>query len=188
MSTKDPKNPLQEGEQEQKQDETAQGKVATAVLEKPAENPAKKEFEDHDRVTVLYGWNKVPVNSRQYVDKVAFVGGVARSVPYSTVKHWKRGTRPDGKLDQVYGKIGIQAVLPDEVPTGKEKDGNPEFRKVDEGDFARATGIKAMPVDQFMLQLAGTDLEALAAHLGVERLKQLVDSLGKHLPPADARR
>jgi hypothetical protein len=174
MSTKDPKA----------QDEQEQNSGGVVVAEKPT----KKEFEDHDRVTVLYGWNKVPANSKQFVDKVPFIGGVARNVPYSTVKHWKQGTRPDGKNDQIYGKISIQAVLPDEV-AGKDKDGNFIMRKVDESDFAKATGIKPMPVDQFMLQLAGTDLEALAAHLGAERLKQLVDSLGKYLPPAtDVRR
>jgi hypothetical protein len=151
-----------EKENEQKQgDEVTQAGTATAVLEKP------KEFEDYEKVTVLYGWNKVLPESKQFVDKVLFKGGVARNVPYSTVKHWQRGTRADGKNDQICGKISIQAVLPSDAT---------------EADFARATGIKPMPVEQFMSQLAGVDLEALATQLGAERLKELIDNLGKHLP------
>lgn len=171
------KAPIQEGEHEQ---------GGIAVVEKPA---TKKDFEDYEKVTVLYGWNKVPPGSKQYVDKVLFKDGIARNVPYTVVKHWKRGTRPDGKNDQICGKISIQAVLPDEVPSGKNKeDGTPIMRLVDESDFARITGVDPMPVGKIMAQLAGVDLEALATQLGADRLKQLVDNLGKYLPPTKSGR
>lgn len=149
----------------QEQEPTASG-ATTAVLEKP------KQFEDHDKVIVLYGWNKVPAGYRQYVDKTLFKDGIARDVPYSTVKHWQRGTRPDGKQDMTYGKIGIQAVLPNDAT---------------ETDFCKATGVTPMPAEKFAAQLAGTDLEALVTLMGVEKVKAFIDGLEKHLPPAQRR-
>lgn len=165
------RNTSQDNEQEQHS--------SVAILEKPVE---KKQFEDYDKVTVLYGWNLVPPGTKQYVDKVLFKDGVARNVPYSVVKHWQRGTRADGKNDQICGRVKLQAVLPDEVED-KDKEGKVITRTVDENDFAKATGIKPMPVEQFMAQLAGVNIEALAAQLGADRLKQLIDNLGKYLPP-----
>ncbi len=148
----------QENEQEQS------GSVA--IAEKP------KEFQDHEKVTVLYGWNRVPAGYKQFVDKTLFKDGIARNVPYSTVKHWQQGTRPDGKLEMTYGTIGIQAVLPNDAT---------------EADFIKATGITPMPVDKFASQLAGVDLDALVTQMGVEKVKALIDGLEKRLPPAQRR-
>jgi len=174
MSEKKP-NP---SEDEQKKDEPTQSKAATAVLEKPK----KREFEDHEKVTVLYGWNKVTPGYKQFVDKTPFLDGIARHVPYGVVKHWIQNTRPDGKLDQVYGKIAIQAILPDQVSGNDGK-----LRDVGEKEFCEATGITPVPVERFASQLAGVDLDALAAQLGAERLTTLIAGLEKHLP-AEARR
>lgn len=156
-------------------------KGGTALLEKP------REFEDHDKVTVLYGWNKVPPGTKQHVDKVLFKDGVARSVPYRVVRHWLQGTRPDGKNDLVCGRVKLQAVLPDEVQD-KDKDGNVIMRPVDENDFAKATGVKPMPIEQFMSQLAGVNIEALATQLGADRLQQLIGNLEKYLPTNSGRK
>ena len=158
-------------------------KSGVGVLERPAE---KREFEDHDKVTVLYGWNKVPPGTKQHVDKVLFKDGVARSVPYRIVKHWLQGTRPDGKNDLVCGRVKLQAVLPDEVQD-KDKDGNVITRPVDENDFAKATGVKPMPIEQVMAQLAGVNIEALATQFGADRLQQYIENLSKFLPPTDPR-
>jgi hypothetical protein len=132
-----------------------------AVMEKP------KQFEDDDLVCVLYGWPHAGPGTRQFVDKTLFIEGVARNVPYAIVKHWLKGTRPDGKYEQVYGKVKIQAVLSNDAT---------------ERDFCEATGITPMPADKFAAMLTGIDLDALAAQLGVEKLKTLIAGLEKHLP------
>jgi hypothetical protein len=159
MTSKEPRTPP-EGEQEQG------GGVAVA------EKPKKWEPQDHEKVTVLYGWNKVPSGYKQFVDKTLFKDGIARNVPYTTVKHWKQGTRPDGRLEMSYGSIGIQAVLPNDAT---------------EADFIKATGITPMPVEQFASQLAGMDINALLTHMGVEKFKALIGDMESHLPPAQRR-
>ena len=68
-------------------------------------------FDDNDPVTVLHGWGRVRPGEKHFVDKVLFEDGVARNVPYITAKHWQKGTRPDGKAEQVYGKVVVH-VLP----------------------------------------------------------------------------
>jgi len=124
----------------------------TAVLEKPKE----QQWEDDDLVTVLNGWGRVPPGSRHFVDKILFTEGVARNVAYGTAKHWTKKT----------SAVKVH-VLSNEAT---------------DADFCKATGITPMPVDRFASMLAGIDLDALAAQMGTEKLKKLVDGLDKHLP------
>jgi len=154
-------------EDEQKKDEPTQSNAATAVLERPA----KREFQDDDRVTVLHGWGRVHPGEKHFIDKVLFKDGVANDVPYAVAKHWQNNTRPDGKHDQVYGKVHVQ-ILP---------------KDASESDFIKATGGKRMPIEQFAAQLAGVDLDALVAQMGVEKIKAIIDGMEKHLPPAQRR-
>lgn len=146
------------------QEKEQSGGVAT--LEKPT------KFEDDDLVTVINGWGRLQPGERHFVDKILFVDGVARNVPYAIAKYWVKGTRPDGKHDQVHGKVKVHIFANDAT----------------EADFAKATGITPMPVDKFASMLAGVDLDALATQLGAERLKQLVAGLEKHLPAEPRRR
>src|SRR2546425_12573933 len=171
MTKKDDQAPINNPEEpKEQQQEALQSKAATAIQEQPKSNPKSnpKKWEpgDDDRVTVLHGWGRVPAGDKHFVDKVLFIDGVARDIPYAFAKYWQKGTRPDGKQDQVYGKVNIH-VLPSNAT---------------EADFCEATGITPMPVEKFAAQLAGVDLNELAAQLGTERLKKLVDGLDVHLP------
>src|SRR5438046_2441631 len=107
-----------------------------------AKDLEKLEFQDDDRVTVLHGWGKVERNDRHFIDKALFVGGVARDVLYGIAKHWVTTTRPDGKIDQVYGAVRVH-ILPADAT---------------EADFVKATGIQPVPVQDFANMIAGVDL------------------------------
>lgn len=128
-----------------------------------AEQPTEPTFQDGDEVTVLYGYGRVSPTHKQYVDDVLFVGGVARNVPYGKAKHWKERTRPDGK--PVVSRVAIQAILPN---TAKE------------ADFARVTGYAGLQPDKIAAYLDGTDVSKLAAHLGPQRTKELVNALQQY--------
>lgn len=160
-------------------DETEKQGGGVAVAEKPRE----VTFEDEDLVTVLHGWTRVRPGEKHYVDKILFEGGVARNVPYRIARHWQKGTRPDGKSEQIYGRVVIQAILPNQVETGeKDKDGKPVFREVSDADFAKATGITPRPMSEFAAMLAGVDLDEVVKHLGVEKVKALIAGLNERVP------
>jgi len=129
------------------------------------------QWEDNDPVTVLHGWGRVRPGEKHFVDKVLFEDGVARNVPYHIVKHWQKGTRPDGKAEQVYGKVVVH-VLPNTA---------------EESDFCKATGITPMPSERFAAMLAGVDLDELVKQLGVEKIKALIAGLGERIPAAPPR-
>jgi hypothetical protein len=146
-------------EKDQSDEETG----GVALKEKTKEH----KWDDDDLVSVWYGHGLVAPGYKQKVDKIAFEDGIARNVPYAFVRHWQKGTRPDGKREQVYGKISIQAVLDNDAT---------------EADFCKATGITIMPVERFATMIAGVNLDELAAQLGTEKLKALIAGLEKHLP------
>src|SRR5258708_5230231 len=97
----------------------------------------RTKFTDNDLVTVLHGYGKLAHSERHFVDTVLFTGGVARDVPYSLAKHWKAGTRPDGK--SAIGKVFVQ-ILP---------------QSATEADFVRATGKQPMPTSDLVDQMLG---------------------------------
>jgi hypothetical protein len=89
------------------------------------------------------------------------VGGVARDVPYSTARHWKNGTRPDGK--PVVSRVNIQAILPNNST---------------EVDFARVTGVRAVIEPNKMAAfLTGLDAHEVLSALGPQRAKELAERL-----------
>lgn len=72
--------------------------MSNATVDKPKETPKAPAFEDGDLVTVvLRGWHAFDPHTRQplirddqetYMDRITFVGGVARNVPYEQAKQW----------------------------------------------------------------------------------------------------
>lgn len=126
------------------------------------EHEQKPEFKDGDEVTVLYGYGKVHLTHKQYVDDILFEGGVARNVPYTKAKHWQAGTRPDGK--PVVSKVGIQAILKNTA---------------DEDDFTRVTGLKATYSPEHVAALLnGLSADKIAAILGPQKARDLASRLG----------
>jgi hypothetical protein len=125
----------------------------------------KTSFQDEDRVTVLHGWGQDRPEQKHYVDKTLFTGGVARDVPYAIAKHWQSGTRADGKIEQIVGKVHVH-ILPKDAT---------------EADFVKTTGVKPVAIKQFALQLAGVDLDSLISEIGIERARKLVEGLEQRL-------
>jgi hypothetical protein len=150
-------------------DKDLEGDVA--VADKPVEKPVQalkaEELQDDEQYTILYGWGRVPPGYKQYVDKSLFENGVARNVLGVTAKHWLKGTRPDGKTEFVYGKVTIQAVLPNIAK---------------ESDFVRVTGIEVLPTEKFAAMLAGVDLDAVVKALGEKKVRQLIEGLSSRVP------
>lgn len=140
------------------------GGVAVAEKEEIKALPASELVED-EVYTILYGWGRVPLGYKQYVDKTLFENGVARNVLGKTAKDWLKGTRPDGKSDQVYGRVSV-IVLKN---TAKE------------ADFVKATGIQPMPTEQFAAMLAGVDLDAVVRALGEQKVRSLIDGLSSRV-------
>jgi anaerobic selenocysteine-containing dehydrogenase len=126
----------------------------------------KLGYRDEDHVTVLHGWGRVEHYDKHYVDKVLFTGGVARDVPYGVAKHWVANTRPDGKHEQVYGKVNVHILPANAI----------------EADFVKATGIQPVPMNDFAAMLDGVDLDALVTQMGIEKVKKLMDGLDARVP------
>lgn len=134
----------------------------TEKPEKPIEKaaPARpQEFTDADLVTVLHGWGRLHPTERHFIDRVLFTGGVASNVPYSVAKHWKAGTRPDGKPTE--GKVVVH-ILPN---TARE------------GDYIKATGVQPMAAEKLAALLTGADLDAIFEALGAEKALQIAEGL-----------
>jgi hypothetical protein len=130
--------------------------------QKPEPSSREYSFQDGDEVTVLFGYGKVHMMQKQYVDNVLFEGGVARNVPYSVAKHWKQGTRPDGKA--VTSRVHIQAILPNTAT---------------EDDFTRVTGLKAAYSPEHVAALLNSlGPDKIAAILGPQKSKELASQLG----------
>lgn len=129
----------------------------------PEPEAARKEYSDVDLVTVLHGWGRVAPTERHYVDRVLFTGGVANNVPYSIAKHWKNGTRPDGKPTE--GRVVVQIV----------------DNEASEADYIRATGIQPMPAERLAALLTGSDLDAIFEALGAEKALQISEGLRRRI-------
>jgi hypothetical protein len=119
-----------------------------AVVEKTPSVSKSEPFEDTDLVTVLHGFGRVSPLKQEYVDRVLFIGGVARNVPYSIAKWWVKGARPDGK--EPYGHVKVQ-VLPNDAT---------------EADFIKVTGIQPMPAERLAALLAAANLDDIYQALG----------------------
>lgn len=133
--------------------------ASAPTIDKDKTEAKAPEFTDADLVTVLHGWGRVGPNDRHYVDRILFLGGVAANVPYSIAKHWKAGTRPDGKPTE--GKVKIQIV----------------DNEATEADYIRATGIQPMAAEKLAALLTGADLNAIFEALGSEKALQISEGL-----------
>lgn len=139
---------------------TSPARDAQAALDAPAAAaslPAPTSFEpaDDDRVTVLYGYGKVGPRVRHWLDDVAFVGGVARHVPYPKARAWKK---------LVIGKA--IHILPDDA---------------DEVSFAKASGIQPMAPAKLAAMIEASDIDAIFAALGPERAGKFARELRSRL-------
>ena len=95
-----------------------------------------------------------------------FEDGVARNEPYRVARHWQKGTRADGKSEQIYGRVTVHVLANTAI----------------ESDFCKATGITPMPSEKFAAMLAGVDLDEVVKHLGVEKVKALIAGLNERVP------
>lgn len=127
--------------------------------EEKAEPKPEPTFTDTDLVTVLHGWGRLHPTERHYVDRILFVGGVATNVPYSVAKHWKAGTRPDGKPAE--GRVMVH-ILP---------------LTATEGDYIKATGVQPMEASRLAALITGADLDAIFEALGAEKALQIAEGL-----------
>ena len=120
------------------------------------------EFTDESLCTVLYGYGKVSPASRSYLDDYVVEGGVIRNVPIATARHWKNGTRPDGKRPN--GRVKILILKQDAT----------------EDDFLAACGLSADETRKLAMKFRGTDVQDIINQLGQEKARQLLEGLTRH--------
>lgn len=146
-------------------------------LKTAAEKPAAKivydgaqvhgEFTDDDLVTCTYMYGQVGPKQVVYLGDVKFVGGVAKDVPFSTVKHWVKGTRQteteDGRIltKRAYFRVNFLHAFPSSSTAV---------------DWAKYAPIEINPTNvAAMLQAA--DIAKIVEQLGPERTARLIEQL-----------
>jgi hypothetical protein len=144
---------------------TAKEEIATKSLGSVAvlEKPAPKEFTDESLVTVLFGFGKVAPTAKSLLDEYVVEGGVIRNVPYSIAKHWKNGTRPDGK--KPHGRVGVTILSQDAT----------------EDDFLAAAGISRDDLHRLATVFSINDIQGILAELGPDKARALRDALNQQL-------
>lgn len=135
---------------------------------KPASNEKQQEekqpeIPEDGLCIVLYGYGRVAPTYRCFVDEYQFVGGVGRNIPYQVAKHWKKGTRADGKPP--LSRVKIQAILPEDAT---------------EADFAKATGVSPMAPEKLAAMIGVTDAALLVKAMGRKRAIELAEELLKN--------
>lgn len=96
-----------------------------------------------------WGQPSIPRDKRDYLDEVAFQGGVAKNVPTKLARTWER--------------LGLGVhVLP---------------ANATEAEFIKATGVQPMPAEQFAAMLRGYDLAQISQVLGEEGTLKLAGEL-----------
>jgi hypothetical protein len=126
-----------------------------------AEKPKAVEYDDDDLVTVIHRqWHNFDPRTHQpyirddqetYLDRITFVGGVARNVPYATAKAWV--------------KLGLISNL-HIFPNNAQAD-----------DFAKATGRDTLAPQNLASAVATLSPEKATAILGEEAAKEFAKSL-----------
>lgn len=119
---------------------------------------------DEAYVTVLFGYGKVPLDKKWYVDGYECIGGVIKNVPRVIAEHWAKGTRPDGK--PAVGRIFIQAILP---------------KNASEADYIAATGQNAISAEKLAAYINSTEAKKIIEALGAEEATNLVMQISKEL-------
>lgn len=135
--------------------------MTSATVDKSKEAPRAPAFEDDDLVTVLHrNWHAFDPRTRQpyirddqetYMDRITFVGGVARNVPYQQAKQWLK-----------LGMISEAHIFPNNAQSD---------------DFAKATGRDMMAPQTLASAVATLSPEKAAAILGEEGAEQFAKSL-----------
>ncbi len=121
----------------------------------PSSETKAEEIEE-PYVTVTHGYGKVRASERKMMDGYWFTGGVARNVKLEDAKVWKK--LPFGKA------IGIHP------------------NDVSEVQLAQRCGIQPMKPQKLAVQMAGSDLHAVAEEMDPETLERIILDLAAHLP------
>jgi len=135
--------------------------MSNATIDKPKEAPKTPTFDDDDLCAVLHrNWHAFDQKTRQpyvrddqetYMDRITFVGGVARNVPYLQAKQWVK-----------LGMISASHIFPNNAQAD---------------EFAKATGRDMMAPQTLASAVAALSPEKAAAILGEEGAKQFAKSL-----------
>jgi len=135
--------------------------MSQATIEKTKEEVKAPQFEDDDYCTVIHrNWNAFDQRTRQpliradqetYLDRITFVGGVARNVPYEIAKKWVK-----------IGLISKEHIFANNAQAE---------------DFAKATGREAMTTQTLAGAIASLSPEKATAILGEEAAKEFAKSL-----------
>jgi len=135
--------------------------MSNATLDKAKEAPKTPIYEDDDLVAVVHrNWHAFDPRTRQpyirddqetYMDRITFVGGVARNVPYKQAKQWVK-----------LGIISESHIFPNNAQSD---------------EFAKATGRDMMAPQTLASAVATLSPEKAAAILGEEGAEQFAKSL-----------
>ncbi len=120
-------------------------------------------FQDSEMVCVLHGFGRIAPNISHTIDEVQFMGGRAVNVPWSVAKFWVSNTRADGKIPQ--GRVYVQ-VLPNDATTA---------------DCLEAVGMSSADMEASIRQFAQFSPQDLVAALGIQKARDLSESLDKYL-------
>lgn len=118
-------------------------------VEKKQAEEGKHSYADDDMVTVIrknWGLSGIKKGHVDYIDRVAFTGGVARNVPYKQAAEWQKKRT-----------VGIH-ILPNTAT---------------EADFIRVTGITPMEDHDLATILQATDAGKILSLLSPDQLEQL---------------
>jgi hypothetical protein len=110
---------------------------------------------DDELCTVLYGYGRVPPDKVSWLDDYEVRGGVIKEVPYSIAKHWKAGTRPDGKRPQ--GRVSV-IILPADAT---------------EADYMKAAGVTSSDLAKLTTLFSREELDALFNKLTPQQLSKV---------------
>ena len=124
-----------------------------------------QNFQDGDIVTVLYGYGRVAPRAVSWLDSYRVDGGVIHNVPYAVAKHWKAGTRPDGKVPA--SKVNI-TIVPHDLP---------------ETEYAHAAGLTASEMQRWSSYLTLEDARDIIARIPADVLGQLKSDIDRRLTP-----
>lgn len=123
--------------------------------------PGGPPAEDDPLVTVLFGYGRVRATDVSYIDgNTTFRGGIARDVPLSRVKAWRRAN-PRARY----------VTLPADA---------------DESEFAKAAGVTLATPARAAAILRSTPIHELIEALGPDAARQFADEVRRALPPPAA--
>ena len=135
---------------------TPQVEVTPEPVETVAKPAIAEEAIDDPFVTVTHGYGKVRTTDRHQIDGYWFVNGIARNVPLDLAKAWKK--LPFGKSFLIHQNDATEVQI------------------------AQRCGIQPMKPQKLAVQLASSDIHAVAGEMDVETLERIIGDLASHLP------